>query len=248
MENENITPVIEEPVIEKPIAPQVPQEPEKKNNLFKITVIIIGILIAVALFVNAYLLLNKKETVTKTSDSTPTATPIIKKTVDWETYIDAVYGFQIDVPPGWYMYPTGGSEGGKALPGDTFTASNYDLNDPSNFSEMNISDKVINPLSIEIGTGSNNNTKSLNEVKQEWIKNDGDPEGDSLVKNITKSEEIKISNVEAVKFSYKNELVETIFIVDKTNHLFQINYYDRDHLASNKKLFDQILSTFKFIE
>jgi hypothetical protein len=100
MENETIAPVIEEPIV-----PQVPLEPEKKNNLFKIAVIVIGILIILGLFANAYLMFSKKEIVNKTSDSTLIATPTPDVTAGWTTYINPTYSYSIKFPDTYEVPP-----------------------------------------------------------------------------------------------------------------------------------------------
>jgi len=96
MENENIPPIVEETKV-----PQASPESDKKINLFKIAVVIIGILIVVGLFANAYLMVSKKETGTKTSDSSLVATPTIDPTANWKTYTDQEFGFSFKYPPLW---------------------------------------------------------------------------------------------------------------------------------------------------
>lgn len=84
MENENI--------IEPCCSP-------KKQLIFKILVIVLGILIVIGLFLNAYLLLNKKETSSNSAQLIVVATPTPDPTADWKTYTNQKYGYTFKYEP-----------------------------------------------------------------------------------------------------------------------------------------------------
>lgn len=227
MENENIVPVIEEPVIEKPIVPQVPSvssEQEKKSNLFKILIIFLGILIALGLFANAYLMFSKKETVTKTSDISVIPTPTSDSTANWKTYTNDVYQYTFNYPDGYDMSKKRLNKNGVSIEEIKWT-ENWNTK----------------PTSFYIYSYP----KSLN---QELIIKD-------IIKDITilntKSEKIKLLNQEVNKTTYTSGGFTVIMIEPiknrETYHTFVYNTLQGYSVRQSEE-FGQILSTFELLD
>lgn len=103
MENENINPAVEKPVVEEPIAPQVPPDPEKKSNIYRILFIALGIFILLGVIIGIYFMLSGKIKEINTENlllnPTPTVLPTAKnEKVNWKNYINITYKYSIQFP------------------------------------------------------------------------------------------------------------------------------------------------------
>lgn len=99
--------------MEESINTSIPDPASSKDKFFKIALIIIGFLVVLGLFLNAYLLLKKEKsatvtipipTATPTSISVlptniPTPLPTTSETANWKTYTNTKAGFQVKYPP-----------------------------------------------------------------------------------------------------------------------------------------------------
>jgi len=213
MENETITPVIEEPAV-----PQVPMEPEKKNNLFKILVIFLGILIVLGLFANAYLMFSKKETVTKTPDSSVIATPTLDPIADWKTYTNEIIGFSLSYPQEYTI--TGEDQAGNV----TFISPT----------------KNKDALVFSIGVAGEFNGKPADYLKdiEDYLKEAG------ISSSVDSIKEIKVNGLDAIYVKYSHEGGGEAYYLLKDHKRILI---DKNPIITSKQYeFDQILSTFRF--
>lgn len=222
MENENIVPVIEEPVIEKPIVPQVPQEPEKRINFFKILIVLIGILISLGLFLNAYLMFSKKETATKTSDISVIPTPTPEPTADWKTYENIKAGISFKYPGDWEISFGESNHMGIILKKIDQLQEKVDLpGDIKQFPEYSI---VINLPP--------NESMKIPETNEKVIV--GGIQGTKFSQGAAPSSG-----------------PSTLVTVEKDNSTYLFSYNAMAHQETHTKylnIFDQILSTFKFTD
>lgn len=90
--------------MEESISTPVSGTKPSSDKLFKISIIIIGVLIVLGLFGNIYLLVRKQTppVIQPTPAPIPTqilATPTINQTSGWKSYANQDYGFSINYPP-----------------------------------------------------------------------------------------------------------------------------------------------------
>lgn len=153
-----------------------------------------------------------------------------------ETYKDTVYNFQIDVPAQWFYYPTSGLRNGSSngIQADTFTMATYDTDDPSNF----FSDKVSNPIQINISVDNTQDDRSIEEIISQWQKDD--PTFNPVNRSISLGGQSAI--ISSIEDTYMG-------ITSKTpqNTILTIRINAWKGLAQNQKIIDTILSTFKFL-
>jgi uncharacterized protein YxeA len=222
MENEVATPIAEEPVVEAPIVPQVPTEPAKKNNIVKIAAILVGILIVVGLFVNAYLMLSKKETVTKTPDISVTATPTLDPTAEWVTFTNPDWNYEIKAPSDWK---------------ETEHSSNFNYTTPLQAPDQ----------SNFIVTIKNENTNTLEKILQNQDQIDKTSWEGKPSKEIISSKQISVGNYSGIEREEKwlaaGFIAKTTYILVNGKFVSFVAYPEN---STATKLYDQILSTFKF--
>ncbi|PIS13915.1 hypothetical protein COT65_01590 [Candidatus Shapirobacteria bacterium CG09_land_8_20_14_0_10_47_13] len=146
----------------------------------------------------------------------------------------------------WFLRPTFGSRDGKISPGDTFQASNYDSDDKNNYdAKLNLLDTIKDPLRIDVSIGSDNK-KTLKEIKQEMISRIGVVSyGPTTIREVS---DFILNSEQAIEVSYNNPGVYSIVLLNDKNYEFDIALYSRDITESSKRLFTQILSTFKFLD
>jgi hypothetical protein len=78
------------------------------SKCWKLGGLVIGLLIVIGLFLNAYLIFSKKETITKTPDATITgATPTPDPTIGWKTYTNTKLGYEIKYPNDFFIKTKG---------------------------------------------------------------------------------------------------------------------------------------------
>jgi hypothetical protein len=101
--------------MEEPINASIPSPKPASDKFFKVSLIIIGLLIVIGLFLNAYLLLKKEKAVNIFSPTPtpisilPTSIPTSSETVyaedtrsaNWKTYKNEKYGVIFRYPPNW---------------------------------------------------------------------------------------------------------------------------------------------------
>ncbi len=187
-------------------------------------------------------------------ETTSTPVPPSYKTTKLAIYTNTLYGFSIQIPARWYLYPATGKPDGTPASSDTFTATNYDLNDSSNFhpSGQGYSSKVKNPLGITISIVTYEKA-TLSDLKKRYqsevgkdVSNGGDTGPIQLV-SVTDS---TFAGYPALKVRYDTQPLDTIVFVNNKRYTFMITFSGSTNLTeeSNKKILDQILSTFKLIQ
>jgi len=237
MENENITPVVEKPAV--PQVSQIPPVPEKKNNLFQIAVIVVGILIVLGLFVNAYLMFSKKETATKTSDSSIAVTPTLTldPTANWKTYTNVNIGFEIKYPPSLALIEV--------------SPKSLILKDGQASPIINITETG----NVQFDDGSIGITafqsKRVNQTLTDWIKY-GDsgkppiPGGNYLPTVINGKEAVILETIDEI--SEKGKLMDKYVLIKNGKTILWFQTSKVVNSTEWIKTFDQILSTFKFLD
>jgi hypothetical protein len=229
MENENITPAVEESVV-----PQVSVEPVKKNNLFKIFVVLVGILIIIGLFANAYLMFSKKEAPVKTPDPlitvTPTPSPTPTPTPDmftgWKTHTNEVYNFSFQYPQNLVATTP------KNYPDITYI-------DEKIVTIVENSEGPITPISFQIVSG--NIASHIADLKKSYqFKNYFEKAMKVSDKDATQFGGI----VEAESYIFGNKLIQTVIQLTPEKML-TLEYLDRNPNIT-EDIYTQILSTFRF--
>lgn len=239
MENKNIPPVVEENKISQCCS-------DKKITIFKIATIVIGILIVVGLFLNAYLFLTKKES--KVNPEQPiTTTPTLDPTTDWLAFQNTEMGFELLHPTEWKSDLSDTSSGTYI----SFTSTRDEMYFISSFNVDLLKDQKLAlrrfkaTQYLEVGQ-----TKSIE---------------DSCRKKIA---DLEIDNYPAVEYSVDYASIacpvdpefENPEIIVRTPKVVEINkdnkIYTLSLVVSNGEdpakdsekitIFDQILSTFKF--
>ncbi|MBU3964669.1 hypothetical protein KJ562_03055 [Patescibacteria group bacterium] len=167
------------------------------------------------------------------SATTPTSTPPIDETTDWETYRNEEYGYEIRYPNFYYI-----SEKSDYV---LFRNEEYKEN-PSGGCEFIIYIKS-NPLnkSLEEWFADNSTEAEFGtDVHQESGKSYFNSKEAQLEKTI-------VSDQEALKFyqigGYPNDNIIVLF--KKDINIIEISYYP--NCSPELNTFEQILSTFKFI-
>lgn len=183
--------------------------------------------------------------------STPSQTPSLQysitDTTDGKMYTDKIYGFSVTVPKEWFVRSTGGARDGKMYPGDSFSAENYDPDNEKNLDieNMKLSDAVQNPLRLDVGIDTKD-TRNLEEIKNELISDNGFPGGESIFVDIDQITQKTIASKDSLSVTYKNKSIKSIHVLHN-NAVYNLNLY-YEPTEKNEKLFDQILSTFKFFD
>jgi len=89
--------------MEEPIEPKVNSEQSTVESLvakpccskcWKLGGLVVGLLIVVGLFANAYLMFSKKNTSVETSNTSVITTPTLDSTAGWKTYQDEIVSFK----------------------------------------------------------------------------------------------------------------------------------------------------------
>lgn len=209
--------------------------------------IIIGIIIGailVGLGALIFLILQSEPEVTpvvttkKAMPSAKISTPSTKKdeTADWEVFSDKILDFSLRLPNGWYI------EGAKSWSkeswsdGDSRTSIyNYDpeTSPPRGYKPELDKGKI----KIEVIKKNKSQDQSL---KAFVDKIDFQP---AEVKNKTN---LNVDGKEAIKVEYElNSLQAGVYVEKDVNTVYTINLF-LDY-EGNKELFNQVLSTFKFL-
>lgn len=241
--------------MEEQVTTPAPEIKPSCDKLFKASLVIIGFLIVVGLFGNIYLLLRKdnKKTISseqnlygKPTQSSSSFVPTINQTATWKEY-ENKYKYSLEIPEGWgAMLGTNPSIGWVS----ESIGPIEELNDPRGnsvgihvFKEEEMSDAE------RVAYSSYYTQEQFNE----WFKKEAsNGEG----KEFYKVENIKISGNNAIKFIEKSlpgDVVGPYYRIIIWVRNNRMNYYITlgwQEEAVNKYLkeYDQILSTFKFLD
>jgi len=238
----------EQPLVERPFEPAIQKpkvEAKKDGGFFKVVVVILGALIVVGLFVNAYFLMKGKEEKPLPAEPTkaalsPTVTP--DPTAEWKVYRSEKFGIYFKYPQDWNSKETEHAVGNRAgiVSLESDILSDFASGLPPK--RLNYSIEV-----IEL-TGDNN-------VRPEdYIL--------SAFNLIDDKQYIKIVEEKIEKYTtYKTADIPSMsgqlyaFLENKNKGeftAFALRPYSKDSSYKNQQqavlIFDQILSTFRFIE
>lgn len=228
-----------------------PAATPSKNKRFKISLIVLGILIVLGLFGNIYLLLKKQTQITPLtqipSTSIPTqilATPTIDSTLNWKTYKNSIYKYSVKYPSQWYLY-----ESTEKIAGAKNVAGFWPEKGEGEVSGIwvNVRDDRFSYTSLDswwvgykkmlltpIDVYAVSEKQLLTENFEKWI-------------GVTKT---TISQLPALrvetKSGYLSRPYRSVFVVDKNMEVIEINTNITDKNNPNFSTFDQILSTFRF--
>lgn len=217
--------------------------PESKFNPWMVSTIV---LLAALIIVGAYSLnLKEKQTVfqpfpqpTAPSTVIPTLASISsasKSTTDWLTYANAQYGYSIKYPHTLFYKIWDTSKDSKRKHHVVFLLKKY-------------KDKNM-PQPPEIGLVIYENPEKI--PLKDWLDKHTDFQGESIFEKVVDLRQVTIVNAPALRFVEESPLWEitapTVLISRDTEifRLFYTNAYSKDDLS---KTFNQILSTFKFLE
>ena len=168
-------------------------------------------------------------------------------------YKDHTYDFQVTIPAGWLVRPTGGSRDNKIYPGDTLQLFNYDSNDERLVHpKQGLSAEVQNPIKVEVFISTDEN-KTLEEIKNQRIDEATNPESERAYDPGLKTEDLLLNGRSAIKFipglRHEGEwFTESIVCLNDKGNKFWIVFYARDGIEPNREIFDEILSSFKFLD
>lgn len=240
-------PVVSAPVISpqpvvstEPVTPQIP----KPKSKFLLILLVVLILVTLGLVgVLAYRKYISNPTASPTTQPTPISltTPTSDPTADWKTYANTAYNYSVKYPLDWEI----------AVKGDA-DASTFDapyLESPCNYD----SGQLCSQMQIETGTYEPNKKFEPN-----------------FIVNLTGSKPDKVSNTtsttvggeEAQGFDYfQSNYGDTgrllyVLVTNHKNTKYVFTYVESQKNRTfqtgvdwqNKKIFDQILSTFKFTQ
>jgi len=197
-------------------------KPKKTNEIFKILGLVVGVLVVIGLFVNAYFLMKGKEENPLPAEPTKAVlspTPTIDPTADWKTYRNEEYGFEVKYPV--TLVP-------KEETSDIFLVRTY-FDCPSGCYPKNFNIEVRSAKTVE------------KEVEYEKWRIVG-----HVTDKIEKEESISVLGYKGKKLDFfveddsigKKSFATIIVIKDKHTYV----------ISGESLLTRQILSTFRFIE
>jgi hypothetical protein len=215
--------------------------PKSKNNNLLIYIVLFIVLFGLTLFLGWKYVVGEK--VMSSFFPTPTPTVVIQgpvsptvaadPTANWKTYKNDIYGFEFNYPGNWTFF-------------DTNKPRQYSLYSPEYVLESTASATIKNGGSFSIlvdYNNANNQSKTLDE----WARNI----------NAADSQKITFSGREAIRSSLLNAISNyavSVSFIDQSNGennkgiiILQMTSNQSDSEKYNK-IFDQILSTFRFVE
>lgn len=237
------------PVVQTTNNPIEPVPLQSSKNYLKF--IIGGIVIFVAfisggLFLEKYLYIPKppvivQPAVTATQVIIPSLIPSIDPTANWKTYNNNISKYSINIPPNWIVNDKKGSFLG--IPGEIVIGSQ---------SEMN---KGIWGTTIAITEMSSSDRYGLDTQQQfdEWLTKKISLESNESMYKIGNVKIDGMNAIQIVERSTKRDMHPFYLIVtwvrkSGTNYYIELMGNDSDKVTKFTNNYDQILSTFKFLE
>ncbi len=218
--------------------------PKKPKSTF-LLLAVLGILLVGTGVVFAVKALNKTKSV-KSIVPTPSTseTPVVDETANWQTYSNSALGYSIKFPVDWTISAKGGADI------NTFPAPV--ISSPCNYEENQRCSQIF------IETGVYDPDDPTTKFEPNFIINLSGPNPDKITNKTT----TKLDTEEATEFEYfqsnygSNGRLLHVLVAVHQNTKYTITYEEsqKDLLIQtkddwqNKKVFDQILSTFKFLD
>lgn len=218
--------------------PETPIQPSERTlEKFIIIFLIVAMLFCSGIYVFA---LTKEKSAPSPSPTppivhSPTATPIPNPTANWKTYQDRYYEdiFSIQYPPTW-------------------KTQSDDLNKYISFTSPDYNASLGEGMIITI-TVSDTTTNDIEQWFSDYQSDAKGPESVHISKTIKR---MQVGEVPAIQYDVTLDAGSTVTSLIKNNKLFTISsLWPNANLLDNKqvmdaqaKIYNQILSTFKFIE
>ena len=184
---------------------------------------------------------------TPSPSPSPNPTQAADETADWKTYTNQEFGYEIRYPDFYYMnfphiYDENSGETTLTINGVYFRNEEYKEN-PSGGCEFSIYIKS-NPLNKNLGEWFADNS-----TEAEFGTDEHEKSGKTYYNSKqAQSEKITINGQEALKFyqigGYPNDTISILF--EKDIYIIEIGYFP--NCSPELNIFNQMLSTFKFID
>jgi hypothetical protein len=234
----------------QPVVPQVPPvelpKPEKNN----LVVILLSVLLIIALFINSYLFLRVQSLTKQLAQvqveiqATPIPSPISTSTPDvtasWKTYTNTKYGYSI-------KYPTEGESGLTFFiceEGKEYNYRDYKIRYSQPFDLI-----ALEKEGITVPCGPMDSYYTI-EVRAQSGKPLGTNELESFESATSLKEQIAVDGINGIKATFTK--TRPAPVPDKWIEILVFKNGRRYHLILSdmtyEEIFDQILSTFKFLE
>lgn len=241
---QNNNTVIPEPQTEPQEVPQsttqTPKTPKQKPGL------IIGItaLALLILGITSFLIYRNYQTKSQPSETEATQkpTPSLPLSENWETYTDSKNMFIIKYPP--TLFAQGGPQQTFFIKKEATTAERMDYSD--HLVEI-IVNKMIQRFESYYQTPNNKTVEGYGDLKLRSYKIDGYPAVEYGYNKESKDKELK-EQAEAMESGASVGMIyfPRGIIINKDDTIIEIS--TKSYFGEFKQTFDQILSTFKFIE
>lgn len=245
-QNSSIPPTTNPSVLDKPVPNPLAKNPNVNTHkvFASIGLVLIGVIIIIA---GVWYYVDGRFSTAETNDSTAKVTTSSAKpktsttssdlsskkdeTKDWKTYIREDFGFSLKHPESWYEDPY-------SDPNPVIT--NYDTSKDEARGYVPNLDK--GKIKISISRNSKQD-KSLEKQVSEYLNS---PTYDNQTKTNSSSISTKVDGENAIKIEYKIDLgVYGAVYIEKGNFFYVVTSFN--DYESNEKIFDQIVSTFKFL-
>lgn len=225
---------------------QPPQAPEinsqmpsinSDSNKSKVIPIVLGVVAVTIIAIGVYLLGTKQNQtpVQNIAQTTPIPTPTSDPAANWKTYTNTKQGFSFKYPPEWDMEVGSQVEEGEIAP--ALNIHNHYVSDPSKGHYNYYFGDIVG---INIKKTSN---KSLDQEIQEDIKMSG-----NIFENIR---HFVVDSIEGRRFTFNGQYAVDTVLVKNNEFELEISHrlaVDKSNKNSiNKEIFNQILSTFRFL-
>ncbi len=218
-----------------PVLPVVELVPKPKTNILFVVggIIILSLGISLGLFFGKNLYSVPLSIPTPSSIVETTPAPTIDPTTNWKTYMDNRFNFSVKYPGDWNTVPFQGKwESGAwlilAYSPDSKTSTIKGeivgvVEGQSTFFSVSAYDKsqvtVKSLENLALGKSSKKTEQTINQIKGLLIVNEE-----------------------------RTNAIEKLFVFEKENYTFVIQFFWPKGKPENEKAFDQILSTFKFLD
>lgn len=243
---ENIQNTIPQPTPKQPVQepPSVlkPTEPSKSNRFLVLTLSLLTLILLASTGYLAYQNMQLKKQIAQPSASpSPTSTP--DPTANWKTYTNHEYGYSVEYPSDWKV--------SEAKPPNTPDWP-YDILQENQLHEVKFLEEKIDTWPGSFVILVNKNPENFD--TKSWASNYFVPLISDPTVNLAEPQgEISINNHTAYKFSvFEFDGYRTEIGLVKNGNIYMFTFTDDTpndpNLEEHKEIYNQILSTFKFLE